>query len=177
MKTISLTLTMTALLITGCSSTDSQTSSAITETRPVETQQPEPVKVSKPVQSPTSKIQFAFDSTEISSMEAEKLAEWIDYLNKVNAQEIALHGHADEVGSENYNFDLSKRRAKAVEAKLNELLNNPITINLHAYGETRPIVNSSSELMQRKNRRVEIELLSADPTKQSAEVTDSSSNR
>lgn len=177
MKTISLTLTIAALLITGCSSTDSQTSSAVTETRPVETKQPEPITAPKPIKSPKTNIQFAFDSTEISSMEAEKLAEWIDYLNKVNAQEIALHGHADEVGTESYNYDLSKRRAKAVEAKLNELLNNPISINLHAYGETKPIIESSSELMQRKNRRVEIELISADPTTQNTEVANASTSR
>lgn len=75
-------------------------------------------------------------------------------LNKYNQTQIEVGGHTDSTGSEQYNQQLSMRRAEAVKNELAQQGVNPARIRAVGYGESRPI---SSNLAM--NRRVEITII------------------
>ncbi len=75
-------------------------------------------------------------------------------LNRYNQTQIEVGGHTDSTGSEQYNQQLSERRAEAVKNALVQQGVNPARIRTVGYGESRPI--SSDNAM---NRRVEITII------------------
>ena len=67
-----------------------------------------------------------------------------------------LEGHTDNVGDDNKNMDLSKRRAKAVK---NYLIGQGISsseITSKGFGETKPVDDNSTKAGRTNNRRVEM---------------------
>ncbi|MFV0437121.1 MAG: OmpA family protein [Desulfopila sp.] len=75
-------------------------------------------------------------------------------LNKYPQTSIQVAGHTDSSGSEQYNMQLSQRRADAVKNALVQRGVDPARIQSYGYGESQPI--SSSAAM---NRRVEITIV------------------
>ncbi len=70
-----------------------------------------------------------------------------------------IEGHADLVGSDAFNLDLSKRRADAVRDYLVESLRmDGAKIITRGYGRMRPIIAGGDEAAQAVNRRVEIKM-------------------
>ncbi|HEY0311685.1 MAG TPA: OmpA family protein [Allosphingosinicella sp.] len=68
---------------------------------------------------------------------------------------LIIVGHADRVGPDGANLELSRRRAKAVEAYLRARgVTVPITIGAH--GDTRPLVETAEGTAEPRNRRVEL---------------------
>jgi len=65
-------------------------------------------------------------------------------------------GHADKVGSLDYNLKLSEKRAIAVKNELIRLGINEDRIKIHAFGKSAPLVNTPDGAREPKNRRVEI---------------------
>lgn len=72
-------------------------------------------------------------------------------LNNYPATRIQVAGHTDSRGSEQYNLDLSQKRADSVKNALVQRGVDPIRIETIGYGESAPV--SSNDAM---NRRVEI---------------------
>ncbi len=72
-------------------------------------------------------------------------------LNKYPHTRIQVAGHTDSRGSEQYNLELSQRRAESVKNALVQRSVDPARIQTIGYGESQPI--SSSDAM---NRRVEV---------------------
>ena len=70
---------------------------------------------------------------------------------------IFVEGHADTVGSSNYNYSLSKKRANFIKEYLlkRNLKNN---IQIKAYGESRLLMITEDEVKEKKNRRAELYL-------------------
>jgi len=69
---------------------------------------------------------------------------------------IEVQGHTDSKGSDQYNLDLSNRRANSVKDYL--VLNhgiNPDRLMARGYGESRPVASNDSDAGRAKNRRVE----------------------
>lgn len=75
-------------------------------------------------------------------------------LNKYPQTQIEVGGHTDTTGSEQYNQQLSQRRAETVKNALTQQGINPARIRTIGYGESRPI--SSDHAV---NRRVEITII------------------
>ncbi len=71
--------------------------------------------------------------------------------------DIILKGHTDSRGSDDYNMDLSRRRAAAVQAYLIRKGIRPDRIETRGYGEAQPIASNESDDGRALNRRVEIE--------------------
>jgi outer membrane protein OmpA-like peptidoglycan-associated protein len=67
---------------------------------------------------------------------------------------IEVQGHTDERGDDNYNLDLSRRRAAAVVAYLVEHGVDPKRLTSRGYGESQPIDRSHTEAAWALNRRV-----------------------
>jgi len=72
---------------------------------------------------------------------------------------IMLEGHTDNVGSEEYNLDLSENRARSV---FNYLAANGVDearMEYKGYGFSRPIDTNETEEGRAQNRRTEMRIL------------------
>ena len=71
---------------------------------------------------------------------------------------IRVEGHTDSVGSEEYNMDLSFRRANSVRDLLVQRGVNISRIQTVGFGETMPVATNATEAGRQLNRRVEIKV-------------------
>ena len=94
---------------------------------------------------------FNHDSAVLLPGGYNEVARIASVLQKYNQTQIEVAGHTDTTGSEQYNQQLSVRRAEAVKNALIQQGVNPARIVAVGYGESQPI--SSDHAM---NRRVEI---------------------
>lgn len=69
-----------------------------------------------------------------------------------------LEGHTDDVGDDNANMVLSRKRAAAVEKFLEDRSIEAARISSEGYGETRPKMPNNSDGNRKINRRVEMML-------------------
>ena len=90
-------------------------------------------------------------------------------LNKYEDTEILIEGHTDATGSEDYNMDLSLRRAQSVGNYLTAQQVLPTRLNMMGYGETQPIATNETADGRQMNRRVEIAIFANDKLKKAAE--------
>jgi outer membrane protein OmpA-like peptidoglycan-associated protein len=96
----------------------------------------------------------------------EKLA---GILNKYPDTQILIEGHTDSDGSEDYNMDLSMRRANSVQNYLTSQQVQPIRMHTQGYGETQPVASNETVEGKAQNRRVEIAIFANDKLKHAAE--------
>src|SRR5690606_33467006 len=71
---------------------------------------------------------------------------------------IIIAAHTDDIGSEEYNFDLSNKRARSVMNYLVQKKVDRSRLEHLGYGESRPAVPNDSDENRAKNRRVEFRL-------------------
>jgi outer membrane protein OmpA-like peptidoglycan-associated protein len=107
-------------------------------------------------------VLFEFDEAELTAAAGERLDDLADDLGDLGPREVAIGGHTDGRGDPGYNQDLSVRRARAVEAALDERLDGDFTFTVNGYGETEPVAPNETETGadnpegRALNRRVEI---------------------
>jgi outer membrane protein OmpA-like peptidoglycan-associated protein len=76
---------------------------------------------------------------------------------------IAIQGFTDKIGTPEYNLELSRRRAQAVQTYLVAQHNVPVyRIQIVGLGEEKPVNDEKTREDRSKNRRVEVTLFSAD---------------
>lgn len=71
---------------------------------------------------------------------------------------VEVKGHTDNVGKEEFNLELSKKRAKAVYSYLIKKGVSPSKLSYTYYGMTKPIASNDTEEGRVINRRVEFEI-------------------
>lgn len=104
-------------------------------------------------------ILFEFDRATLlneSKFEIAKIVEWMKTNPKLS---IELQGYTDNVGSVEYNLELSKKRAKAV---YQELVNNEISIDRLSHqglGDSFPVASNITEFGRSLNRRTVIKVI------------------
>ncbi len=81
------------------------------------------------------------------------------FLRKYPRVRIGISGHTDNVGTEEYNLDLSTRRAQSVHGCLLAQGIPAAQIEWKAFGETRPVADNETEEGRQRNRRVECVVL------------------
>ena len=106
------------------------------------------------------KVLFDFDKDVIRPDAGKVLDVLATALGKVQSSAMEIRGHTDAKGSDDYNQDLSERRAQAVLAALRER-GSATDAAAHGYGESQPVapneVNGKDNPGGRQlNRRVEI---------------------
>jgi outer membrane protein OmpA-like peptidoglycan-associated protein len=79
-------------------------------------------------------------------------------LNQYPQTLVRVEGHTDSVGSEQYNQDLSIRRAMAVKNLLVQRGVADSRVEGVGYGETMPMATNNTEAGRQRNRRVEIKI-------------------
>lgn len=104
---------------------------------------------------------FAFNSATLSDEAKEKIDEFLGNLkgNLAGGQNalFLVEGHTDNVGSDDFNYELGKRRADTVKRYLVTQGNiNPLCVVTVSYGENSPITENDTRDSRARNRRVEI---------------------
>lgn len=103
-----------------------------------------------------SDILFQVDSATLSSQSKSDLDDFARVMNEYSKSAILIQGHTDSTGSEEYNMQLSERRAQSV---LNHLLMRDVHESRMAavgYGEGYPVADNSTASGRQANRRVSI---------------------
>jgi outer membrane protein OmpA-like peptidoglycan-associated protein/opacity protein-like surface antigen len=96
------------------------------------------------------KVRFEFDRARVQEGYKQLLDSIVVALTNYPDHVLLIKGHADYIGSEEYNQALSERRAEAVKEYLVERgVQNPDRLVTRGYGETQPLV----EVNQRQSRR------------------------
>lgn len=105
---------------------------------------------------PESTFRFEFDKADLNQKNRELLARIAGILLISKGYGLSIFGYTDDVGSDEYNQQLSLRRAKAVEDYLVQSGIPASIINVKGYGKTSPFDKSNTAEARARNRRVEI---------------------
>ncbi|MFI2759547.1 OmpA family protein [Streptomyces echinatus] len=104
-----------------------------------------------------AEVLFGKDSAKIGGEAKARIAAIAQEISKQNPTRVRVFGFTDDLGSSAHGDTLSKQRANAVQAVLDQDLNSPaLTFDVRGYGEQYPIADNSTEEGRRKNRRVEV---------------------
>ncbi|MCR4269509.1 OmpA family protein, partial [Nitratireductor sp. ZSWI3] len=105
-----------------------------------------------------SNITFSTDSADIQPAFYGTLNSVALVLQKYNRTLVDVYGHTDSTGDDNYNLQLSQRRAGAVANYLVGQGVNGQRFAVIGEGETQPIASNATPDGRAQNRRVEIRL-------------------
>lgn len=98
---------------------------------------------------------FPFDQANMTPVAMTVIDQVVKDLKLQNTTSMVIAGHTDSSGSDSYNETLSKERAEAVAAALDERgLDASVTIRW--YGERQPRISHPDGTREQENRRVEI---------------------
>jgi len=116
-----------------------------------------------------SGIMFDVDKSALRPVAQTNLTKLSVILNKYADTDILIEGHTDSTGPEDYNLELSERRAKSVANKLSAEQVMATRFTIMGYGEVQPIADNSTDAGRQENRRVEIAIMANDKLKKAAE--------
>jgi len=112
----------------------------------------------KPV-SETS-VLFGFDKDNLTKQAKEELDQLANNVASTKGYIITVEGGTDSVGSSEYNYDLSQRRANSVIQYLASEKNIPAhKIYLIGLGKDKPVDSNKTAEGRKKNRRVDVRLM------------------
>jgi outer membrane protein OmpA-like peptidoglycan-associated protein len=103
-----------------------------------------------------SEVSFDFNSATLKSSFYSPLNKISDILSRYPRTQIVIVGHTDSVGGEQYNLDLSLRRANAVADYLAKHGVAKARLGTEGRGELEPIALNDTASGRAQNRRVEI---------------------
>jgi outer membrane protein OmpA-like peptidoglycan-associated protein len=104
-------------------------------------------------------VLFAFDKATLSLEAFRNVDKLADFLRKHPNRSVLIEGHTDSVGSEEYNLDLSKKRADAVKNALVAKGVGEERITPKGYGKKYPVASNNTSDGRKLNRRVEVVVL------------------
>lgn len=111
-------------------------------------------------------VLFKFNSAKLTDDAKQQL----DQLAKGNVETkkryfVAIQGFTDKIGPDDYNLQLSRRRAEAVQKYLVETYNVPVyRVQIVGMGKDKPVNEQKTRADREKDRRVEVTIFSADTT-------------
>lgn len=100
-------------------------------------------------------LYFEFDKDELMPRSYVELNKLLNIMREHPGMAIEIVGHTDNLGSDPYNLDLSRRRAKAVADFLLENKIAAIRLRHKGEGELLPVATNDTEEGRQMNRRVE----------------------
>jgi outer membrane protein OmpA-like peptidoglycan-associated protein len=125
-------------------------------------QEPKPIK--QKLKDVFDNLVFEFNKDVIKPTSYSYLDELADVMIQEPTWKLQIIGHTDNKGSEEYNLDLSTRRANSVKKYLISKGVNQDIITSEGKGETEPIDTNDTEQGREKNRRVEFIIIKPDNT-------------
>jgi outer membrane protein OmpA-like peptidoglycan-associated protein len=104
-------------------------------------------------------LNFIFDTDRLVESSKKEIARIVGIFKNKKVSRIVVEGHTDSKGSEEYNLQLSEKRATAVARYLVDGLNlREDQVNAIGFGELRPIATNATERGRLKNRRVDLKV-------------------
>jgi outer membrane protein OmpA-like peptidoglycan-associated protein len=105
-------------------------------------------------------VKFAFNRDVLTSQAKESLDQLAGNLASTKGYILALEGGTDSVGSSEYNYDLSQRRANSVIQYLASKYNVPAhKIYVIGLGKDKPVEDNKTKAGRADNRRVDVRLM------------------
>lgn len=111
----------------------------------------------------TATVPFPFNRYTLTTEDKAELDKLADEVKGDKRFLITIEGFTDNIGTRQYNMELSKRRAEAVENYLVAEHDIPLyRIHFIGLGEDKPVDQAHTREARAKNRRVEVRVFSAD---------------
>jgi peptidoglycan-associated lipoprotein len=98
-------------------------------------------------------VLFDYDKYNIRADARPVLDDVASFLNRNKTLNIAIEGHCDERGTNEYNLALGEKRAKSTKDYLISLGVSPDRMIIITYGEEKPVCVDQTESCWQKNRR------------------------
>jgi OOP family OmpA-OmpF porin len=106
---------------------------------------PQPIVIEKV--SLSTDVLFGFNKAELTPAGQQKLDELAKSAQGANVEQVVLTGHADRIGSEEYNKELSEKRAQAVADFLAQNGVDQSRLKVEGRGEAEPVTGNQCQKM------------------------------
>lgn len=103
-----------------------------------------------------SDVLFDFNKATLKPGARERLAKVAGIILAYPDLKLQVEGYTDNIGSEQYNMQLSEKRAQAVQQYLASEGVNPANITARGFGESAPVASNATAAGRQQNRRVEL---------------------
>lgn len=104
-------------------------------------------------------IFFDFDKVTLKPESFSELNRLVKLMGERATMTVTIEGHADATGTEQYNLDLSRRRADAVQKYITGKGVDQSRVSIAFFGESKPVESNATKEGRRKNRRVEFRIV------------------
>ncbi len=98
-------------------------------------------------------LYYDTDSDKLTKESEDILQGFYEFLAENQGIKVEIQGHTDNIGSDDYNLDLSERRARTVYNRLISMGISASRLSYKGYGESKPIADNNTEEGRQKNRR------------------------
>lgn len=98
-------------------------------------------------------VYFPLNSDQLDADDEAVLEEIVSAVVAQSPSNVTVMGHADRSGGDDYNMDLSERRARTIASALMDAGIPASAINTMGYGESEPAVATEDGVAMRQNRR------------------------
>ena len=103
------------------------------------------------------RVLFANESAEVTEPHSADIEDFVAFFKRYGKTEAVIEGHASAPGTEEYNMELSERRAQAFKDVLvNEYDIDPARLSTEGFGESELLMEGTSPEANRVNRRISI---------------------
>ncbi len=106
-------------------------------------------------------IAFRFDSSDLTDLGKGKVYLLAQQIKDKGDVVVAIEGHTDAIGTEEYNQRLGLRRAQRVMKELADLGVDPSHLTVTSMGKSQPLVDQNTDWARAVNRRVEFRITAA----------------
>lgn len=106
-------------------------------------------------------ILFATAKADLKAGSQSRLDKVVAFLNKYPDRSVVIEGHTDSVGGEEYNLQLSQRRADQVKAYLTSHGVDANRVSAVGKGKGFPVASNQDAAGRQQNRRVEVVIQNA----------------
>lgn len=113
----------------------------------------EEIKVGTTIQ--LNNVYFEFNKWNLLPESFPELDKVVNFLKDNPTVEIELSGHTDNIGSDDYNLNLSQKRADAVKTYFVSKGVDAEKVTSKGYGKSKPIASNMTDSGREQNRRVE----------------------
>jgi len=100
-------------------------------------------------------IEYDINRSDVRPQYRDEVAKVGDFMQKYPTTTAVIEGYADEVGSDDYNLQLSQKRAEGVVTFLEKNFSiAPSRLSAKGFGKTKPVADNSTIEGKQRNRRI-----------------------
>ena len=103
-------------------------------------------------------IYFDFDGYNIAPSMEKRVAHNAGKIQSMAGRKVKMEGNCDEFGTDEYNYALGLKRAKAVKDALSDRGVSVSNVVMISYGESSPVCSEATDECYAQNRRVDLRL-------------------